>query len=305
VRRFLGVAVGRFLVSLWLATFLFFAMVHILPGDPVRALFGFRPPPPDEYARLRDHYGLDDPWVVQYLKYQWNLLHGDLGLSLRGAEVGTLLRDAAPVSAVLVGIGLLMQLIIGVIAGVIGALSRRSFLPVLIRVATVGMMSVPIVVVATSTKWVYVHLPLDYRRAGDASVVVVALGVLAVSSAHIAYVGRLAQVRLRELDGEPFIATPKAMGHTRWRVVSRHALKPALPVILSLTAANISTFLTGLIFVEAALELDGLGALAFSSVRERDYAVIVGVLIIATVASLVASFVADVAGAMLDPRIRE
>lgn len=304
MRRYASRAILRSLVSLWLASVLFFAMVHVLPGDPVRAMFGFRTPPPEEYARMRAHYGLDEPWVVQFLKYQWNLLHGDFGLSLSGPPVAELLKEAAPASAKLVLVGLAMQLTLGIIAGVLGALSRRSFLSSMVRVATVAMLSVPLLVMSIVGRGVFVYILTDHRSWAPVPRLQVIIGTLAVASTHIAYVARLAQVEIQALERHPFVATATAMGHTRWRIVSHHALKPSLPSILTLTAANISLFLTGLILVEEALNIDGLGALAFASIRARDYSVIMGVLIVATVVSILASLIADLAGAALDPRTR-
>src|ERR671920_769556 len=130
------------------ASFLIFALVYALPGDPIRALGGDRPLAPAVVAQLREEFNLDDPLVVQYAKYVGDLLQGDLGTDFRGREVLDTIQQRLPVT---------MQLaaVIGIIAGVLAGIRRNGFLDNVVLVSSTLVVSIPILVLAFVAQFVF------------------------------------------------------------------------------------------------------------------------------------------------------
>src|SRR5215207_10628521 len=124
-------------------TFLIFFMVWALPGDPIRALSGDKPPPPAVYEQLRAQYNLDDPLIIQYLKYMVNLIQGDFGTSFRGREVSDIMADAWPVTVKLALTAFVFEIVIGLTAGILAGLRKGRFIDNLVLVSTTLVVSIP------------------------------------------------------------------------------------------------------------------------------------------------------------------
>ncbi len=129
------------------ASFLVFAMVYALPGDPIAALGGDRPLPESVRAQLRERYNLDDPLVVQYVKYIGGLLHGDLGETFAGRRpVLDIIKERLPVTLRLAVVALAIEAVLGLLAGILAGLRRGSFLDNLVLVTTTVLVSIPVFV---------------------------------------------------------------------------------------------------------------------------------------------------------------
>src|SRR5687768_3418490 len=126
------------------ASFLIFAMVYALPGDPVRALAGDRPLAPAVVAQLRADFNLNDPLLIQYFKYLGNLAQGDFGTDFRGRDVLDTISQRLPVTAKLTLVAVLFETIIGITAGVLAGIRRNSFFDNLVLVSTTVIISIPI-----------------------------------------------------------------------------------------------------------------------------------------------------------------
>ncbi len=128
------------------ASFLIFAMVYMLPGDPIRALAGERPLPVSVQAQLREQYNLNDPLAVQYVKYVGKLLQGDFGTDFRGHSVSETIQQKLPVTARLALLAVIFEGVFGIIAGVLAGLRRGSFLDNLVLVSTTVIVGIPVFV---------------------------------------------------------------------------------------------------------------------------------------------------------------
>ena len=128
------------------ASFLIFAMVYALPGDPIRALAGDRPLPPAVAAQLREDFNLNDPLIVQYVKYLGDLVQFDLGTDFRGREVSDTISQRLPVTAKLTLVAVLFETVIGLIAGVLAGIRRNGYFDNLVLVSTTLIISIPILV---------------------------------------------------------------------------------------------------------------------------------------------------------------
>ena len=301
VRRALHTA-----VVLLAVTFFFYALVFLIPGDPIRALFGFRPPPPEVLAGLRHEYGLDQPFYVQYVRYLGRLVSGDWGVTFRGAQVSSLVAEAFPISMRLLALTMLAQTLIGVMAGVVAAYRKVSFLGALIRIASLAVISIPVFALAflvqaefgVRFRW----LPAYGLTARGWSGYVLPAFVLAAS--FTAYVARMTQIEVSATLREPYVRAAHGRGIALRRVVGVHALRPALVPVVTLIAASAGQLVSGLIIVEGVFKIPGLGGVVFDAIRFKEHALVVGILTVATLVTILSSLVADVLYAIIDPRIR-
>ncbi|MBM7804303.1 ABC-type dipeptide/oligopeptide/nickel transport system permease component [Geodermatophilus bullaregiensis] len=300
------------LLSLWAAVTLVFVAVTQLPGDPVRALFGFRPPPPELYARIRSDYHLDEPLLVQYGRYLRDLLTGDWGQglpTLRGEAVvpGPAVVDVvgatAPVSAVLLAGAVALQLGVGVVAGALAASGRWSGTSVY-AVATL-LVGTPVVVAAYLLRFVFVSeltwAPYN-GRAGEPAAYV--LPVIALAALSTGYVALITRAEVGDTLRSPFVQAARGRGLSVRRVIGVHALRPALTPVMTFVAANAGQLVVGLVVVEGVFGMPGIGNAILGAIEGRDRALLVGLTMVVIAAVIVANAVADVAAAALDPRVR-
>lgn len=314
------VPVGAYLVrrgvqmvlSLWAALTLIFVAVTQLPGDPVRALFGFTPPPPEIYAAIENQFHLDEPLLTQYLLYLGDVLTGDLGRAFPldpygDAGAGPLVSDTvlatAPVSAVVVVGALLVQSVVGVVAGALATSGRR--LGAGVYAAALLLVSTPVIVAAYLLRTVFGSelrwFPLSGAAGGPLTYV---LPVLSLAALSTGYVALLTRSELAETLTSPFVHAARARGLRTRRVIGVHALRPALIPVVTFVAANVGQLFVGLLVVEGIFGMPGLGGALFEAIHDRDRSLLVGLVTVVMAAVIVANAVADVAAAGLDPRIR-
>jgi oligopeptide transport system permease protein len=314
VLRFAAARTVQMLVSVWVAITLIFIAVTQLPGDPVRALFGFRPPPQELYNRIAHRFGLDRPLWEQYWMYLSNTLTGDLGYSypLDGfgtAATGPAVTDtivaAAPVSAILLAGSLALQVVIGVGVGALGALGRRRALDAGIYALAVLLVATPVLVAAyTLRTTLAVELrwfPLNGVHFGWTSYV---LPILALSALSIGYIILLTRTEVRETMSAPFLKAARGRGYTTARLLTVHAMRPSLIPVVAFIAANVGQLFVGLIIVEGVFGMPGVGGAVFEAIRGRDRSLLIGLVTVFILVTLVVNTLADLLIALIDPRIR-
>ena len=312
--RFVASRLLQMLVGVWVAITLIFIAVTQLPGDPVRALFGFRPPPPEVYNRIAHRFGLDRPLWEQYWMYLSNTLTGDLGHSFpsdgwgtaaTGPAVTDTIAAAAPVSAILIAGSLVLQVVVGVGAGALGAFPQRRVLNAVVYSGAILLVATPVLIAAfvlrtlvgVELRW----LPLAGVYAGPASYV---LPILALSVLSIGYVILLTRTEVRETLASPFLKAARGRGYTTARLLRVHALRPSLTPVVAFLAANIGHLFVGLIIVEGVFRMPGLGGAVFLAIRERDRSLLIGLVTIFILITLVLNAIADILIAVIDPRVR-
>lgn len=297
------------LVTLLVLTLLVHAAITIIPGDPVRALFGFRRPPQELLDEIRAQYRLDDPYLVQYLTYLGQLVRGDLGrtISLRPVPVSTLVGRALPVSGALVGLSVLLQLFVGYATGVIATLRRSGLLS---RLATwVGVLATatPIILTAYLLRSVFTigYQGLGwfkYRWIGDVQSYV--LPVLALSAMLIGPVVLILRSELIEGMASPYAKLAIASGIPSRRVVALHVAKASTGPVIAYVAANLGYLMAGLAVVEAAYGIPGVGNLIISSIQDRNRPVVIGAVLVVSAIVILINMLAEIVAAWLDPRLR-
>ena len=287
------------------ASFLIFAMVYALPGDPIRALGGDRPLAPAVVAQLRDEYNLDDPLLVQYAKYLGDLVQGDLGTDFRWREVLDTIAQRLPVTAKLAFVAILFETVIGIVAGVLAGIRRNGFLDNVVLVSSTIVVSIPILVLAFVSQYVFGlklgWFPISGISDGWYSYLLPGL-VLAAGS--LAYVARLTRTSVAENMRADYVRTARAKGLPHRTVVIRHTLRNSLIPVVTYIGADIGALMGGAIVTESIFNLPGLGRAVYDAVLRQEGAVVVGIVTLFVFFYIFFNLLVDVLYALLDPRIR-
>ncbi|MEU6061215.1 ABC transporter permease [Streptomyces sp. NPDC047097] len=297
---------------LLLASFLVFAVLRLVPGDPATTLAG---PDASEatVAAIRDRLGLDEPLPVQYAAWIGALVTGDLGPSyVIGGEVADLIGDGLGATVELTLGALLFALLLGSVLGILGATARRGWTRAAVRAVTAGALAVPpfvtgvlLVLLFSVTLGV---LPPGGRvpllTAPDLGVQYLLLPALCLALPSAAVLGRYLQEGLRQALAEDYVRTATAAGIAPRRLLWRHALPNALPPVVTLVGIQTGHLLGGAVLVEAIFAWPGLGQLAEQALNRRDYPVVQDLLLLLVAVFVVVQLLTDLAYAWLDPRIR-
>lgn len=287
------------------ASFLIFAMVYALPGDPIRALAGDRPLSAAVQAQLRAEFNLGDPLWLQYVKYVWDLLQGDFGTDFRGREVLDTIGQRLPLTAQLTLVAVSFEIVIGVIAGVLAGIRKNGFFDNLVLVSTTIIVSIPILVLAFVAQFVlglkFGWFPIAGANQGWYSLL---LPGLVLASGSLAYVARLTRTSIAENMRADYVRTAKAKGLSRRDVIVRHTLRNSLIPVVTFIGADIGTLMGGAIVTETVFNLPGIGRAVFDAVRAQEGAVVVGIVTLMVFVFVFFNLVVDVLYAVLDPRIR-
>lgn len=293
------------LPTLALVVALTFLLTRLAPGGPFdrdQAL------PPEIRANLEAAYGLDAPLHVQFGRYAGGLLQGDFGPSykFRDFTVGELIADGLPVSLALGVAAMLAALSIGVPAGIWAALSRGRTADRLLMALAVAGISVPVFVVAPLLALVFgiwlQWLPVAGWMPGRPSDLVLPVAALALPV--LAFVARLVRGSLLETLRSPWIRAARARGLPQRTVVLRHALPAALLPVVSYAGPAAAAVLGGSLVVETLFGLPGMGRHLVQGALNRDYTLVMGMVIVYAALMIILNLFADLACAWLDPRIR-
>lgn len=310
--RYLLRRAGQALVVLVGAAVLVFALLHIVPGDPVRVALGTRFDP-ETYEVLRRAAGLDLPLHEQLARYLSHAAVGDLGVSFRsGQSVFGILMDRLPATVSLAGAALIVALLIAFPLGILSAVRRGSPIDHLARIGSQVGISVPdfwlailfILLLAGTFRFLppsgYVPLtedPLDWLR----HVTMPALTVGLISGSILTRFIRSATL---EANGQDYARTARAKGLYESTVLRDHVLRNAMVPIVTVAGIQLASLLGGVIVVEVVFAWPGLGRLTYDAVLARDYPVVQGAVLLVAAIFLAANLVVDLLYALIDPRIR-
>jgi oligopeptide transport system permease protein len=282
-----------------------FFVIRLAPGGPFDEEQRL---PPQVKANLEKAYGLDQPLHVQFGRYVTGLLRGDFGPSykFRDFTVGELIARGLPISLTLGVAALLLALAVGVPLGVIAALRQRT--PADYSVAVVAVLGVALPSFVTGPLFALVFglhlkwLPVAGWEAGEPRFLV--LPVVTLALPVIAYVARLTRGSLLEVLSTAYIRTARAKGLSTWRLVSRHAMKAALLPVVSYLGPAAAFVVTGSLVVETVFGLPGTGRNLVLGAINRDYPLVMGMIVLYGTLTLLFNLLADLIYGWLDPRVR-
>ncbi|MGD2134193.1 MAG: ABC transporter permease subunit [Maricaulaceae bacterium] len=306
-----GYALRRLIVAvptIFIIITVAFFMMRAAPGSPFDLE---RPLPPEIYARVQAAYDLDKPVYQQYLAYLGDLLRGDLGPSLkyRDKTVRQILQEGAPVSAVVGFSSLLLSIVVGGALGVIAALRQnRPGDFAVMGVALVGIAIPPFVVGPLLQLLFGVHLdwlPTAGLDRGRITFDRMILPVITLALPQIAILSRLMRASMIEVIRSNYIRTARAKGLSETRVVLAHALRAAAPPLVSYLGPAAAALVTGSLVIEQIFQLPGIGRQFVIGALQRDYTLVMGVVILYSTLIILMNLVADLALAWLDPKVRD
>lgn len=317
--RFLARRLLQSVVVLAGLSVLMFTLLVLTPGDPVELLASSLPDvQPEDVARLRKYYGLDDPLFVRYVKWMRSLATGDLGHSRTyGQPVATLIKQRLGNTLQLLSGAFVIAFTVGVTIGIFSALHQYSlwdyvatlfsFLWLAIPVFWFGIVSILIFSVwirvlpagGIMTPGVEPGMPLVIDRLRH-----LVLPTLVLATTGMASWVRYSRSSMLEVIRQDFVRTARAKGLREPIVTRRHALRNALIPIITLVALAIPNLLDGAVITETIFSWPGMGLLLFQAVLGHDYPVAMAVLLFLALATVTANIMADVAYALVDPRIR-
>jgi len=299
IRRFLA-AIPTLLVLIALA----FCMIRLAPGGPFDAE---KQLPPEIEANLRQAYHLDEPLYQQFGRYIGNLLQGDFGPSFqyRDFSVTELIRSGFPVSLRLGASAMSLALLIGILAGTIAALRQNSKVDHGVMASAMIGISIPNFVVAPLLILAFaVHLRwLPAGGLGDGGVRNLILPVISLALPQIAYIARLTRGSMIEVLRSNYIRTAKAQGLPTRRIILGHALRPALLPVVSYLGPATAAVITGSVVIEQIFGVPGLGRFFVQGALNRDYTLVMGVVVFYGVLIIAFNFLVDVIYRWLDPRL--
>ena len=301
IRRFFGL-----IPTLFIIITLSFFIIRIAPGGPFseeRAL------PKQVLENIEKAYHLDDPLLVQYGRYVFDILRGDLGPSFRykDFDVNYYIRISLPNSMVLGLISLTLAVLLGIVTGLISATRQNSALDYLsMSVAVVGI-SVPLFVVGPVLMYIFATklnlLPTSgWIMSGD-SWKTVLMPMATLTLPYFAYIARLSRASTLEVLQSDYIRTARAKGLSEPVVMFKHVLKGALLPVVSFLGPSFANIVTGSIVVETIFRIPGLGRYFVQSALNRDYTLIMGTVIVYSAILLIMNFIVDIIYGFMDPRI--
>jgi peptide/nickel transport system permease protein len=307
VRRLLQVAIALIGVSLAV-----FAVVHLVPGDPIRIALGTRFDP-DVYQALYQRAGFDQPLPIQYLSWLGGALTGDLGVSFRtGTSVTSLVLERLPATLTLAGAALFIALLISIPVGIVSAVRSGSKLDYFTTSASQIGVSVPdfwagimyILLFSLLLGWLpssgYVSLlddPVDWLR----HLILPALTVGLISGSILT---RFVRSAVLEALNQDYVRTAYAKGLPERRVIFEHVLPNAWIPIVTVVGLQLGFLLGGVVVVEVIFAWPGLGRLALTAVEGRDYPVLQGAVLYIAFTFLLVNLLVDILYAYLDPRVK-
>lgn len=256
---------------------------------------------------LREKYGLDKPWYVQYGRMLSNTIRGDFGESLKypGTSVNAILAATVPVSATLGVLAYLLALVVGITAGTLAALRQNtrldyaSMAAAMLGISMPNFVLGPTLVLLFALTWYWLP-PARWEGFGAHLV----LPVITLSAVYMAYIARLTRSGMLEVLRSNYIRTARAKGLSERHVIVRHAVRGGLLPVVSFSGPALAFLISGTVVVERIFALPGLGNYFINANLNRDEPLIIGIVAFMSVSVLVFNLLVDVAYAFFDPRIR-
>jgi len=283
-----------------------FLLMHLAPGGPFDELVDLDPA---VLENLRAAYKLDDPVWSQFLNYVAGLLRGDFGPSLvyRELKVGQIVATGLPVSVTLGLSAMTIGLVLGIFCGIVAALRQNSFLDYSVMAVAMTGVAVPTFVTAPILIMVFgVYLgwlPISGWNGGDFRHLI--LPVLALALPKIAALARITRGAMLEALTTDYVRTARAKGLRERKVIIRHVLRPVFIPVVSYLGPAIAAVMTGSVVIEKIFGLPGIGRAFVDGALNRDYPVVMGIVIVYAVFILILNLLADLVYGYLDPRIRQ
>lgn len=304
--RYVGRRLLQMIPVFFGATLLIYALVFLMPGDPVQALGGDRGLSAAAEARVRAEYNLDKPFIVQYLLYLKGVFSFDFGTTFSGRPVTEVMAHAFPVTIKLAVMALVFETIFGVAFGVIAGIRRGGIFDSTVLVMSLFVIAVPSFVIGfvlqfvVGVKWKLLPVTVGANDSFQALLMpAVVLGALS-----FAYVLRLTRQSVSENLTADYVRTARAKGLSNVAVMGRHVLRNSLIPVVTYIGADLGGLMAGAIVTEGIFGISGVGGTMYQAILKGEPTTVVSFTMVLIIVYIFANLLVDLLYALLDPRIR-
>lgn len=281
-------------------------MVWAIPGNPFAGQCGDRTCPDAYIQAMTEQYNLNDNIVVQYFKYMANVFQGDFGETYSGLSVGQLIADAYPVTIRLTLVALIVEAVVGILAGILTGLRGRSFLDNLVLISTLFLIALPVFVtgfilqVLLGTEWGIISPTVSSEAAWSELLVP---GIV-LGSLSMAYVARLTRTSIVENKNADFIRTAYAKGLPDKRIIGIHLLRNSIIPVLTFIGTDVGALMGGAVVTEGVFRINGIGGLIIQGIQNQESITVTSIVTLLVLVYLFMNLIVDLLYGVLDPRIR-
>ena len=288
------------------ATFLIFAMVYLMPGDPVAALGGDRGLSEAAAAQIRAQYNLDKPFWMQYLLYLKGVFTLDFGTAFNGQKVTSIMATAFPTTAKLALYALAIETILGIGLGVIAGMRRGKWFDSTILVVSLLLISVPTFVLGFVLQYVLgVQLAiLPTTASASVDIKSLTMPAMVLGGVSLAYVIRLTRPSVSEYVSADYVRTARAKGLSNGVVMTRHILRNSLIPVATFIGGDLGALMGGAIITEGIFNIHGVGGTLWNAIIKGEPQTVVSMTTVLVMVYIIANLIVDLLYAVLDPRIR-
>ena len=304
--RYVGRRLLQMIPVFFGATLLIYALVFLMPGDPVQALGGDRGLSAAAEARVRAEYNLDKPFIVQYLLYLKGVFSLDFGTTFSGRPVTEVMAHAFPVTIKLAVMALVFETIFGVAFGVIAGIRRGGIFDSTVLVMSLFVIAVPSFVIGfvlqfvVGVKWKLLPVTVGANDSFQALLMpAIVLGALS-----FAYILRLTRQSVSENLTAEYVRTARAKGLSNGAVMGRHVLRNSLIPVVTYIGADLGGLMAGAIVTEGIFGISGVGGTMYQAILKGEPTTVVSFTMVLIIVYIFANLLVDLIYALLDPRIR-
>lgn len=304
--RYVGRRLLQMIPVFFGATLLIYALVFLMPGDPVQALGGDRGLTEAAAAKIRAEYNLDKPFLIQYLLYIKGIFMLDFGTTFSGRPVAEAMANAFPVTIKLAVMALIFEAVMGIGFGVIAGMRRGGIFDSTVLVLSLLVIAVPSFVigfvfqfvVGVKLKW----LPTTVGSRED--FISLLMPAIVLGAVSFAYVLRLTRQSVSENLNADYVRTARAKGLKSGEVTRRHVLRNSLIPVATFLGADLGALMGGAIITEGIFGINGVGGTIYQAIVKGEPATVVSFTTVLVIVYIIANLVVDLIYAVLDPRIR-
>lgn len=302
---------GAALIVVFCSSIVVFAGVRALPGDPAIALSGENRDPA-VLAAIRHKYGLDQPLPVQYGKWIWRALHGDLGVDQRDLPVAHTIITRIPITLELALLAVLLGSVIGILAGIVAAVRRgkpadhaaTTFALVGLSLPHFWLGLMMIILFAVDWHWLPASGYVSFGSNPIGNLEHMVMPAIVLGTGLSAVLMRQMRSAMLTSLGADYVRTARAKGLPEWLVVGKHALRNSLITVTTVIGLQLGALISGAVITEQIFVIPGFGRLTIDAISQRDYTMLQGVVLVVAAGYVLVNLLVDVVYSLLNPRIR-
>lgn len=288
------------------ATLLIYALVFLMPGDPVQALGGDKGLTEVQVARIRSDYNLDKPFIVQYLLYIKGIFTFDFGTTFSGRPVSQVMAHTFPITIKLAIMALIFETIFGIAFGLFAGIRKGGIFDSTVLVLSLFVIAVPSFVIGfvlqyfVGVKWNLLPVTVGTNQ----SLKSLLMPAIVLGALSFAYVLRLTRQSVSENLKADYVRTARAKGMSNGAVMGRHVLRNSLIPVATYIGADLGALMGGAIITEGIFGINGVGGTMYQAILKGEPTTIVSITTVLVVVYIFANLIVDLIYAILDPRIR-